>query len=84
MDQKNYLSIDDVCSDGFEKLLKNQDSTDTIINVGGNELKVHKAVLAGKSPVFYKIFWKTWERIFSISWQILHSRFKNFLLSIFL
>lgn len=41
---------------GFEKLLKNQDFCDATLDVSGKELKVHKAILAAKSPVFYAMF----------------------------
>lgn len=39
-----------------ERLFHDKDFSDAILNVDGEELKVHKAILASKSPVFYAMF----------------------------
>lgn len=41
-----------------QQLFDNKEFTDSILNINGEELKVHKAILAVKSPVFYAMFSK--------------------------
>lgn len=43
------------CSES-ESLVHNQEFTDVTLRIGGEELKVHKAILAYKSPVFKAMF----------------------------
>lgn len=50
----NLLAIN--CPTKLEKLLENQDFSDTVLKVCGQKLKVSKAILAAKSPVFYAMF----------------------------